>query len=216
MNRDQEPGSDADRLIEDYLRRLRTTARRLPRKSREDLLAQVRAHIAEARAAGETDSEVVTRNLLERLGDPGQIVAAAGAEAPGESRPRLGGMEIVALILLLIGGVIFFIGWFVGAVLLWASPRWSRRDKVLGTLIWPLGLVFPVIVGGALSLVSVGTTSCSNSGMLTNCGAAVNVWPAWLVATMFAVLIIAPIATAIWLVTHARAPHPVAPYPQLG
>jgi hypothetical protein len=238
MNRDQEPGSDADRLIEDYLRRLRSAARRLPRKSREDLLAQVGAHIAEARAAGEAASEAAARNLLDRLGDPEQIAAAVAAETIGPQHSRLGGLEIAAVVLLLVGGVIFVVGWLVGVVLLWASPRWRWTDKLLGTLVWPGGLMGALTAAevvslfgrseGGATICSSGTVAPNPAGMsfpsahaavLTSCtttSAGSSGWPAWAWITLFTILILAPIATAIWLVTHARAPHPVAPYPQLG
>ncbi len=226
MNGDQDPGSDADRLIEDYLRRLRAAARRLPRKSREDLLAQVRAHIAEARAAGETDSEAAARNLLDRLGDPEQIAVAA--ETAGAQRSRIGGLEIAAVVLLLVGGVIFVVGWVVGVVLLWASPRWRWTDKLLGTLVWPGGLMGSLLAAEVVSVfgVSSGNVPICSSGTVSPAGmpapsshAAVlasctttasgsSEWPAWVVITLFAFLVLAPIATATWLVVHARPPMP--------
>jgi hypothetical protein len=39
----------------------------------------------------------------------------------------------------------------IGVVLLWASPRWRRADKLLGTLVWPGGLLAPaalLLIGG--------------------------------------------------------------------
>ena len=50
-------------------------------------------------------------------------------------------MEIAAVILLLVGGFFFLVGWIVGCVLLWASPRWRWTDKLLATLVWPGGFV---------------------------------------------------------------------------
>jgi hypothetical protein len=41
------------------------------------------------------------------------------------------------IILLLIGGFIFYVGWFVGLVLLWSSRAWSIKDKWIGTLLLP-------------------------------------------------------------------------------
>jgi len=52
-----------------------------------------------------------------------------------------GGQERAAVILLLIGGAAFLVGWLAGCLLLWLSPNWRWTDKVLGTLIWPGGLV---------------------------------------------------------------------------
>ncbi len=44
--------ANGDSLIDDYLLRLRTACRSLPRRPRDELLAEVSAHIAEARAPG--------------------------------------------------------------------------------------------------------------------------------------------------------------------
>ena len=48
------------------------------------------------------------------------------------------------LMLLLFGAVLVGVGWLVGVLLLWASPRWSLADKLLGALILPWGLFMPV------------------------------------------------------------------------
>lgn len=55
--------------------------------------------------------------------------------------------EVVALWLLLIGGIILpVLGWIIGVVILWASERWTRRDKLIGTLVVPGGLLLPLAV----------------------------------------------------------------------
>jgi hypothetical protein len=56
--------------------------------------------------------------------------------------PRTAGRrEVAAVILLLFGGVVVtFLGWLAGVVLLWLSPPWRVREKVLGTLVLPGGL----------------------------------------------------------------------------
>lgn len=71
------------------------------------------------------------------------------------SRPGLTGLEILAILLLLVGGLIAGIGWLAGLILLWTSPRWRVSDKLLGTLIWPGGLAAVLLVftgGHALSV----------------------------------------------------------------
>jgi len=42
--------------------------------------------------------------------------------------------------LVLFGGFLAFIGWVVGVSMLWSSPTWSVRSKLLGTLLFPGGL----------------------------------------------------------------------------
>jgi hypothetical protein len=46
--------------------------------------------------------------------------------------------DLGALVLLLIGPFMLMIGWIVGVLLLWTSDRWTRGEKLLGTLVWPL------------------------------------------------------------------------------
>ena len=54
--------------------------------------------------------------------------------------------DLSAIALLTFGVVLFTVGWLVGAVLLWTSPTWRVRDKILGTLVIPGGLPFAVVV----------------------------------------------------------------------
>lgn len=62
-------------------------------------------------------------------------------------RPRVGAREVAAVPLLLIGGVVLpVIGWIFGVALLWSSPCWTRRDKLVGTFMLPGGLLAFVIV----------------------------------------------------------------------
>jgi hypothetical protein len=55
-------------------------------------------------------------------------------------------MEAAALVLLLLGGFVFGVGWIVGLVLLWSSSVWTWWEKLLGTLIVPGGLALPLYV----------------------------------------------------------------------
>lgn len=210
--------ADPDGLVDDYLRRLRSAARPLPRRARRELLGQVSEHIAEARTAGEMADEVSTRNLLERLGEPGQIVAAARSE-PGPARPGPGGMQVAAVLLLLVGGALglllgplgVLIGWVVGAVLLWSSPRWRWVDKLIGTLVWPGGLAAPIL------LLALGNSATASSCGASSSGHAACPPPAGL--SLFAVLgevtlgvivFLAPIVVAIYLLRRARTAAPAA------
>jgi hypothetical protein len=53
----------------------------------------------------------------------------------------------VATIALLLGGVLVFgLGWFAGVALLWTSPTWRAREKVLATLVVPGGLPMAVVI----------------------------------------------------------------------
>jgi len=129
---------DSDRMVDDYLSHLARTAEPLPAERRTELVAEVTSHIAEARAAG-ASSEGEIREVLRRLGDPEDIVAAAtDGLVLVEQPPRLRVRDFAALALLLLGPVLLMIGWVLGVWLLWTSDRWTRAEKALGALAWPL------------------------------------------------------------------------------
>lgn len=75
-----------DRLVADYLRRLTAAASALPADRRTELTEEITAHIAEARAAGSAapGGSPSVPDILNRLGDPGQIVEAAAEPSFGE------------------------------------------------------------------------------------------------------------------------------------
>ena len=132
--------SNADKLVAQYLKTLESELRGLPRSRRRELTQQISEHIGEARAGLEPDDEAGVREILERLGAPAEIAAA---ERPTELA-RAGWKEIVALILLPIGGIVLpIVGWVAGAVLLWVSDAWGTKDKLIGTLLFPGGLLIP-------------------------------------------------------------------------
>lgn len=111
-----------DPLVADYLRRLDAAAAVLPPQRRAELVAEIREHVDEAlRSTGPVD-EVAVRNVLERLGPPDEIVDAAGDRTglPPE-RGRVGVLEVVALLALLIP----IVGWLVGSVLVLLSRTWT-------------------------------------------------------------------------------------------
>jgi uncharacterized membrane protein len=240
--------SDDDRLVADYLHRLRSAAQTLPPDRRTELIEEITSHIAEARAVGpEGAGDLLTvRNILERLGDPHDIVRAAAEPGFADSGPgyrpastiggqlhgltgnRAGPLEICAVIFLLIGGVVIpVLGWIVGVVLLWVSPRWHTREKLLGTLVWPGGLLAPALVliaGGAAALIPASETVCTSgptevgtttSGhqfvhqFPTTCTGTGGV-PAWLAITVAVIVMAAaiggPVFTAIRLLRRAERP----------
>jgi hypothetical protein len=124
------------------------------------------------------------------------VAASQQSRMPDQLDPR----EIVAIVLLLIGGVVIpVLGWAVGVVLLWLSPRWGLRDKLLGTLVWPGGLLAPLVVIVAFLATAVFTVGqvCSSSAGHTACTPAAI--PPWLVITLSAIAIIASVAGPIWV-----------------
>jgi hypothetical protein len=125
-------------------------------------------------------------------------------------RRPAGWREIAALVLLPVGGLILpLVGWFVGLILLWASDAWTTREKLLGTLVIPGGLLVPFF----LWLVPTSSGGCAGevdpkTGRMiheTCTGGTSALAEAGLIA-LFAVLVIAPIAVAIWLARRMRRP----------
>ena len=171
-------------LVRRYLDDLRATTRQLPRGRREELFAEIEAHIADALPPDASETQV--RDVLEQLGEPGAI-AEEERERLGIARPRSGALEWIAIVMLLIGGLIIPIaGWFVGVVLLWSSRVWTVRDKLLGTLVVPGGLLLPVYAGlYAVNMVS-GEVPRQTAG-----------------TAILVVLLVAPILTAIHLARKA-------------
>ncbi len=163
----------ADPLIEDYLRRLETAAAGLPPSRRSELLGEIHAHITDALASGEVDDQASLRTMLERLGDPHEIVAAARDDEPPLTpspavpvvvyrRPSLA-REWWAVVLLTLGSALLVVGWLVGVALLWSSRRWTTAEKVLGTLLFPLGPFGGLVLGGLLGGQQCSTSSATDS-----------------------------------------------------
>ena len=177
-----------DKLVDRYVKHLEVELDDLPRDRRREIVDEIAGHIAEARAGLEHESEVDVRNILEGLGDPADI--AEDARERFEVRPTVqaqpfkpGWMEVAALVFLLIGGLIIpMFGWIIGAVLLWVSNAWNVRDKIIGTVFVPGGLVLPIglalfsssVAGGTCGPVISGSgraitaAPCSYGGTSTN------------------------------------------------
>ncbi len=92
-------------LARDYLKRLKKAAANLPRARRNELLEEIESHLIESLPAGASEAEAL--NVLERLGEPAEIVAEAGAGQ--EPAARAGLNEWLAIPFLLVGGFIFWI-----------------------------------------------------------------------------------------------------------
>lgn len=138
-----------DRLIDNYLQRLDRAARALPRRDRAELVAEIRSHVASAATVESSEADV--RNILEELGAPEDIVEAARPVAVVQRRSR---RDSVAVWLLLLGGILVYVGWLVGAYLLVTSRTWTARQKALGILVFP---------GGYMGVIWVATRFASSA-----------------------------------------------------
>jgi Protein of unknown function (DUF1700) len=198
--------TDSQGLIDRYLKELERELSALPRGRRREVMDDVRAHISEARSEAGND-EAAVRELLDRLGDPVEIAADA-RERFGVRPSKVGFMEVAALIMLPIGGLVVpVIGWIAGVILLWSSPAWLTRDKLIGTLVVPGGLL------PAFALVSLATYSGDCNQVLNGRGRVIEEtctgggpsgleqFGLWL---LLAFLVIGPIASAIYLGVRLR------------
>src|SRR5262245_61894501 len=153
-------------LVDDYPHDLREELRDLPKSRQNELVAEIKEHIDEAMAEEPSNDEATVRNVLERLGDPADIASEA-RDRMGIQTEKAGLLETAAVIRLPIGGIIIpFFGWFAGLVLLCSSPVWTSRDKWIGTLIIPGGLMLPVYL--FLAPAQVCSTVTDRNGVVTS------------------------------------------------
>ena len=188
----------ADRLIARYLATLDRDLGALPHARRRQIVDEISRHIAEARADLDRDDPVAIKALLERVGDPRSIAAEADPYAL-QARPTRWTDRFTPWLLLL-GGFFFGVGWLLGVVLLWASPTWRTRDKLLGTTVFPGGLATAFTF---LSLPAPGS-SCTGSQqpgqrLVLHCTTSGFALPFPIALLMLVVLVAAPIITAAHL-----------------
>jgi hypothetical protein len=139
---------EIDRMVGAYLKRLNRELEGVARPRREQLVADIGEHIAAARAelGDPTPSDVSA--MLDQIGRPEDIAAEAidDEEIPLPAVSRRW-REPLTIALLLVGGVVLAgAGWIAGVVLLWTSKIWTTRDKVIGTLVLPGGLLSAVLL----------------------------------------------------------------------
>lgn len=127
---------EADRLVRRYLAQLDAALQGVDASRREEILADVHEHIEQGRDGLDTDDAASVRTLLDRVGDPAVIAAEAGAPSPDSRR-----WDPWAPWLIIFGPVASGLGWVAGILILWSSPTWSQRDKLIATFVSPAGLV---------------------------------------------------------------------------
>jgi len=194
--------SSGERLVKEYLARLRAAGRALPRAERRELESQIEEHLRDALPAGADEAE--TRSALDRLGSPEAVIAEhldrVGARAGGA-----GAADWSAVILLLFGGLLAMVGWFVGVVLLWRSHVWSAREKVIGTLLVPGGLATTVLL--ALILADNGrdcvTSGSPHHATVTRCTGGTSTLHDVLVTALLVAVALTSVATAAFLARRA-------------
>ncbi|MFC9324017.1 HAAS signaling domain-containing protein [Kitasatospora sp. NPDC057015] len=156
-------------LVRSYLSSVAELTAALPDDRRQELLADLREHIEVALAdSGATEQESV-RQVLGRLGAPGEIAAAALAEeADSPPAPESGGSTAVTLGLIVlalpaalvpgIGLLLAPVAAVAALVRLWNSAQWSRSEKRQATLLTLAPVVTAPALAAVLSLALGGLT----------------------------------------------------------
>jgi hypothetical protein len=163
----------ADKLIRRYLAQLDAALQGIDASRGEEILAQVRGHIERGRAGLDPDDVASVGTLLSRVGDPAAIAAEAGALPLGSRR-----WDGWAPWLIIFGPVASGLGWIAGVLILWTSPTWSRREKLIATFVPPAGMV--ALFFGLVAALSAATgcprhasAGCASRGVTLPLGVAV-------------------------------------------
>ncbi|MGW4163460.1 HAAS signaling domain-containing protein [Streptomyces sp. NPDC004788] len=135
-------------LVAAYLDAVARETAELPAERRAELLADLREHIEASRAEGEQQ----LRKVLTDLGEPHTVAASALAEGPPAPRRAQGGPTTTVagppprrawptVAMLTVAGPMFLFNIVVGLFLLlasllmlWDSPLWEQRSRVIGTV----------------------------------------------------------------------------------
>ena len=163
--------SEADKLVRRYLAQLDAALQGVDASRREEILAEVHEHIEEGRDGLDTDDAASVRTLLDRVGDPIAIAAEAGAPPPGTGR-----WDAWAPWLIIFGFIASGLGWIAGVLILWTSPTWSQRDKLIATFVPLAGLValfFGLVAALHAAASCPGPAACTTKGVTLPLGAAI-------------------------------------------
>lgn len=196
--------------VRSYLHAVETRLAQLPAEQSEEILFGIREHISEAQARGGQS----TAEVLISLGSPDDVVA--GLAIPGMPVPRVAppaprpayqssALWVVATAILLPFGVLLAgVGWLFGVAGLWMGTRWKVWEKIMGTVIFPGG-----VLGSFYLLVTPVWSSVESSSGPVSPGAVEPVVPMLPVISAMVVLCL-PIAVATYLLVAGlrRGPRP--------
>ncbi|MFE3738605.1 HAAS signaling domain-containing protein [Streptomyces sp. NPDC059134] len=157
-------------LVRSYLSSVGDRAAALPDVRRQELLADLREHIEVALADSGTFDEGEVRRVLDQLGTPGEIVAAALAEEAGSGPvPESGRHTAITLCLIVVAlpaALIPVIGPFfapaaviAALVRLWRSPQWARQEKRQATLLMLSPVIAVPVLAAVFSVAGGGLTA---------------------------------------------------------
>jgi uncharacterized membrane protein len=156
-------------LVRAYLDELAQHTATLPEVRRRELLADLREHIEVTLTDCDPADEEAVRQVLNRLGHPREIAAAAlDEEGQAHPEPESSGRTTLTLTLALLPlpllivpalGPVLALATVVTALLrVWKSPQWTKREKKWATLLFVSPVVVTPLAAAALSASSAGLT----------------------------------------------------------
>ena len=169
-------------MTDAYINALRRAVRDLPTPIADEIVEGVREELHGL-------DEISARQRIDELGDPLSIAASAREEILPK-RHDASWYTVLTIVLIAIGGIVVpVVGWGVGVAMLWSSRTWERRDKLAGTLVFPISLAVSALVGVAL-LPLQGTPNL--------------LVPTSLQSAMFCGFVVSAVGSAVYLATRAR------------
>jgi hypothetical protein len=197
----------ASQTMDRYFERLERELADLPSERRRELMEEIRDHVDQSLSANPDPTEAEVRNVLDRLGDPAEIASEA-RERFGVRRAGVRRADWAAVFLLPFGGLLVLVlgtvgalGWVLGAILLLISHVFSRRDKAIGVLLFPGGLLLPFLLVSEVG--SVCTSTPVNGRTVTSCSGFT--LPPILGVPLLIALILTPLIVAVYLGSKLRA-----------
>jgi hypothetical protein len=192
-----------------YLAELTLALQVLPLETRRDI------HRGIAEELRGLDDESARARIYD-FGDP-KYIAAAALDEVGASRVSTLDETAVStavpvrqdktwytlttVLALLLGGIVIpFVGWFGGVVLLWSSKTWQLRDKIVGTLVLPFGLVTSILVLVRYGVRSMTVVGSGPSGLIRD----TEYYGTPLIWALAYIVAAAPLVASVYLLVRAR------------
>ena len=177
-----------------YLAELERALSDLPRPVAGDILDGIREELRGL-------DDAAARERIAQLGEPSAIAAAASAELPPSTPSTMQGdatwYTVLTILLIGIGAYALpVVGWIVGIGFLWNSRTWTRRDKVVGTVILPAVAVLAL----GITAVARFATAMPTDGINPLVPAPFTFAHSVLIATA----VLAPIVSAVYLLVRVR------------
>ena len=195
-------------IVTDYLLELSDALADVPRDTRVAIVAGVREELEGLEA-----DEAAER--IRSMGDPQFIAASAREDVAGPLEPAEPQWRaMVAAILVMLGGVVVpFVGWVAGIAVMWTSRAWSTRVKLLATFLPLLAGVQGVVVGSIMSILAappVADDDGFHAPSLDEFDSANPLLPNSYDIAWHSLIIAVPVAVivGIWLVVIANKPQP--------